>query len=61
MDFLTFGAGAEKLSNILNGLIPGDNRNDPTFGDALKASDWMLEDLDRAWRDWLAKGAPANK
>ncbi|MSR53538.1 MAG: hypothetical protein EXS09_09660 [Gemmataceae bacterium] len=61
MDFLTFGAGAEKLSNILNGLIPGDGGTDPTFGDALKASDWMLEDLDRAWRDWLAKGAPANK
>jgi len=61
MDFLTFGAGAEKLSNILNGLIPGDNGNDPTFGEALKASDWMLEDMDRAWRDWLAKGAPANK
>jgi hypothetical protein len=24
-------------------------------------ADWMLEDLDRAWRDWVAKGSPANK
>ena len=61
MDFLTFGAGADKMSNILNGLIPADGGGDPTFGDALKASDWMLEDLDRAWRDWIGKGAPANK
>jgi hypothetical protein len=61
MDFLTYGPGAEKLSNVLNGLIPSDGTTDPNFGMALMAADWMLEDLDRAWRDWLAKGSPANK
>jgi hypothetical protein len=61
MDFLTFGSGAEKFGNILNGLIPADGGGDPTFADALKAADWMLEDLDRAWREWLAKGSPAAK
>jgi hypothetical protein len=61
MDFLTFGEGAEKFGNIMNGLIPADGGGDPTFADALKAADWMLEDLDRAWREWLAKGSPANK
>lgn len=61
MDFLAFGPGNEKLSGVLNGLIPVDGGGDPSFGDALKAADWMVEDLDRAWREWIAKGSPANK
>jgi hypothetical protein len=61
MDFLTFGDGAEKFGNIMNGLIPADGGGDPTFADALKAADWMLEDLDRAWREWIAKGSPVSK
>jgi hypothetical protein len=58
MDFLTFGPGAEKLGNIMNGLILTDNGGTPTFADALKGADWMLEALDREWRDWIAKGSP---
>jgi hypothetical protein len=33
----------------------------PTFQDALKAADWMVEDLDRSWREWMSKGSPAAK
>ena len=61
MDFLTYGPGAEKLDSIINGMIPAGGTDNPTFGMALMGADWMLEDLDRAWRDWIAKGSPANK
>lgn len=61
MDFLAFGPGNEKLSSLMNGLIPVDGGGDPSFGDALKAADWMVEDLDRAWREWVAKGSPGAK
>lgn len=61
MDFLTYGPGAEKLDNILNGMIPTGGTDSPTFLAALMGADWMCEDLDRAWRDWVAKGSPANK
>jgi hypothetical protein len=61
MDFFTFGPGSEKFSSVLNGLIPVDGGGDPSFGDALKAADWMLDDLDRAWREWVAKGSPGGK
>jgi hypothetical protein len=61
MDFLTFGPGAEKLDSILNGLIPSDGNDNPSIAMALMGADWMLADLDRAWRDWIAKGSPANK
>lgn len=61
MDFFAFGPGAEKFSSLLNGLIPVDGGGDPSLADGLKAADWMLEDLDRAWRDWISKGSPANK
>lgn len=59
MDFMAFGPGAEKLGSILNGLVPEGN-NTPTFAQALMGADWMLEDLDRAWRDWIAKGSPVG-
>jgi hypothetical protein len=61
MDYFTFGSGAEKFSSIMNGLIPTDGGRDPSFAEALKGADWMLEDLDRAWRDWVAKGSPVAK
>src|SRR5262249_42798908 len=61
MDFLTFGAGSEKFGTLLSALIPSDAIASPTFADALKGADWMVEDLDRAWRDWLAAGSPAGK
>jgi hypothetical protein len=61
MDYLTFGPGSEKISSVLNGLIPVDGGGDPSFGDALKAADWMVDDLDRAWREWVSKGSPGGK
>jgi hypothetical protein len=61
MDYLTFGTGNDKLGNILNGLIPTGRDKDPTFMEALKAGEIVLEDLDRSWRDWVAKGSPAAK
>ncbi len=61
MDYLTFGPGAEKFENILNGLIPTAGGGDPSFDMALKAADWMVEDLDRAWREWVSKGSPVSK
>jgi hypothetical protein len=61
MDFFTFGTGAEKFGTLLSALIPSDAIASPTFADALKGADWMVEDLDRAWRDWLAAGSPAGK
>lgn len=61
MDFLVFGSGNAKLGNIFSGLTPSDENRDPTFARALMTAEWKLEDLDREWRDWLAKGSPAGK
>jgi hypothetical protein len=61
MDFLTFGPGSEKFGSVLSAMIPADGAEAPSFGEALMRSEWMLEDLDRAWRDWLAKGSPVAK
>lgn len=60
MDFLTFGPGSEKLGNLLSALVPTAAIDEPTFAAAL-TGDWTLEDLDRAWRDWIAKGSPSSK
>jgi hypothetical protein len=61
MDYFTTGPGAEKFGNVLNSLVPTDGTATPTFADALKAADWMVEDLDRSWREWVSKGSPAVK
>jgi hypothetical protein len=61
MDFLTFGSGSEKLGSLLSSMIPSTAIDNPTFVEALKGTDWMVEDLDRAWRDWIGKGSPAGK
>lgn len=61
MDFLAFGPGAEKLGTLLNGLVPATGTDMPTFAAALMGADWTVEDLDKAWREWIAKGSPANK
>lgn len=58
MDFFTFGSGQERFGTIVSGLIPGDNDRDPTFMDSLRAAEIMVEDLDREWREWIAKGSP---
>jgi hypothetical protein len=59
MDYFTSGTGAEKFGNVLNAMLPSDAMPMPTFLDALKANEWMVEDLDRSWREWVAKGSPA--
>jgi hypothetical protein len=61
MDFLTFGPGSEKLGSLLSSMIPSTAIDNPTFVEALKGTDWLVEDLDRAWRDWITKGSPAGK
>ena len=61
MDYLTFGPGSEKLTGLLSGLVPSDANDSPTFIGALSSAEWMLEDLDRAWREWVAKGSPVAK
>jgi hypothetical protein len=61
MDYFTSGAGAEKFGSVLSSMIPTDTVPMPTFQDALKAADWMVEDLDRSWREWVSKGSPAAK
>lgn len=61
MDYLTFGPGSEKLGSLLSSMIPTAGIDSPTFADALRATDWMVEDLDRAWREWVWKGSPAAK
>jgi hypothetical protein len=61
MDYFTSGPGAEKFGSILSSMIPTDAVTMPTFQDALKAADWMVEDLDRSWREWVSKGSPAAK
>jgi hypothetical protein len=61
MDYFTSGPGAEKFGSILSSMIPTDAVTTPTFLDALKAADWMVEDLDRSWREWVSKGSPAGK
>jgi hypothetical protein len=61
MDYLTFGPGSEKLQSLLSSMIPTAGIDSPTFADALRAADWMLEDLDRAWREWVWKGSPPAK
>jgi hypothetical protein len=59
MDYFTSGPGAEKFGNLLSGLTPSDAVAMPTFADAMKAADLMVEDLDKSWREWMAKGSPA--
>jgi hypothetical protein len=61
MDYLTFGPGSEKLGSLLSSMIPTAGIDSPTFADALKATEWPVEDLDRSWREWVAKGSPAAK
>jgi hypothetical protein len=61
MDYLTFGPGSEKLSGLLSAMVPTAGIDEPMFADALRATEWMVDDLDRAWREWLAKGSPAGK
>jgi hypothetical protein len=58
MDYFTTGPGAEKFGGVLSAMIPTDASAMPSFVDALKAADWMIEDLDRSWREWVAKGSP---
>jgi len=58
MDYFTSGPGADKFASLLASLIPTDAAATPTFMDALKAADWMVEDLDRSWREWVGKGSP---
>ncbi|HEX3152839.1 MAG TPA: hypothetical protein VHR66_32505 [Gemmataceae bacterium] len=60
MEYFTVGAGAEKFGNVVAGLIPTDAAATPTFMDALKAAEWMIDDLDKSWREWLGKGSPAT-
>jgi hypothetical protein len=60
MDFLTFGPGSEKLGTIMSALVPTAGIDEPTFAAAL-TGDWTLEDLDRAWREWIHKGSPVQK
>ena len=59
MDYFTSGTGADKFGNVLSAMIPTDAAAMPTFLDAMKAAELMVEDLDRAWREWVAKGSPA--
>ena len=61
MDYFTSGPGAEKFAGILSAMIPTDAVTMPTFLDALKAADLTVEDLDRQWREWVAKGSPLPK
>jgi hypothetical protein len=61
MDFFTFGPGSEKLGALLSAMVPSGGRDAPTFAEALAASEWMLEDLDRAWREWIGRGSPVAK
>jgi len=61
MDYFTSGPGAEKFGSVLSSMIPTDATAMPTFLDALKAADWMVEDLDRSWREWVSKGSPVAK
>jgi hypothetical protein len=60
MDYLTFGPGSEKLGNVLSALVPTAGVDEPTFAAALMG-DWTLDDLDRAWREWVHKGSPVAK
>jgi hypothetical protein len=60
MDFLTFGPGSEKLGTIMSALVPTAGIDEPTFAAAL-TGDWTLEDLDRAWREWIHKGSPVAR
>ena len=61
MDYLTFGPGSEKLSGLLSAMVPTAGIDEPMFADALRATEWMVDDLDRAWREWVAKGSPVGK
>jgi hypothetical protein len=61
MDFLTFGPGSEKLTSLLSAMVPSAANDEPSFAAALASAEWMLEDLDRAWREWVGKGSPVAK
>lgn len=62
MDFMAFGGGADKLTAFLGGLTPTEEVQEPNVDSAVKVAGWaMLEDLDFAFRDWLAKGSPEFK
>ena len=61
MDYFTSGPGSEKFAGVLSAMIPTDAGTMPTFQDALKAADLTVEDLDRQWREWVAKGSPLSK
>ena len=60
MDFLTFGPGAESSAASSAPDPDGRDRCADVRG-RLTSADWMVEDLDRAWREWVAKGSPAAK
>lgn len=58
MDFFTSGPGAEKFTGVLTAMIPTEAAEAPAFAQALMAASWPLEELDREWREWVAKGSP---
>ena len=61
MDYLTFGPGNEKFGSLVSSMIPTAGIDAPTFEDALRAIEWMVDDLDRSWREWVAKGSLVAK
>jgi hypothetical protein len=61
MDYLTFGPGNEKFGSLVSSMIPTAGIDAPSFEDALRAIEWMVDDLDRSWREWVAKGSVAAK
>ncbi len=56
MEYFVFGPDSARFSKILTNLRPTDDVRMPTLATALQAMEIKPDDLDKAWRKWVATG-----
>ena len=56
MEYFVFGSGGPTFAKLLSNLLPVEGTPNPTIDFAIKAAEIKPEELDRAWKKWVATG-----
>lgn len=56
MDYIAFGPGQPNFLKFVNGFRPNENTPTPGVAQALEAAMWKQDQLDAAWKKWVASG-----